>query len=171
SYPFCVIISQFYLMRWVWLPARLELYNYMSCLDKDAEQCITDLVEKLVSALTPSNASIDQTLTRYFELVDQRVFGKFNEIFHSDIVYERPGYPIMEGLSNLIDFYENTREIASGQHMIENKLIQGNKCVCWGRVEGKKRDESIINERFIDVFYFKGNQIIKRTTYFYKEAI
>ncbi len=108
---------------------------------------------------------------KYFSLVDERLFERFDEIFHADVVYERPGYETIIGLQALIAFYRNRRIIASGSHHIEDLIIDGQICVCWGRFRGLSHDNQAIDERFADVYFIRENLIEKRVTYFYRPAV
>jgi uncharacterized protein len=152
------------------IPFYLTPYQHISCID-DSNACIDKLGDEVVEVLTPANSNIQSIIDTYFRLVDERNFDKLRDIFHRDIVYQRPGYTPIEGIDKLIEFYRNTRVIASGEHHIEGRLIQSNQCVCWGRFIGSKRDGSTVDERFADVYTFAENLITKRTTYFYKEAV
>jgi hypothetical protein len=83
--------------------------------------------------------SNSQILTTYstlvielFSAVDSSHWEALADIFHSNIVYERPGYNPFVGIDRLLKFYQMERVIASGKHQIEHITIDGSYGACWG---------------------------------------
>lgn len=107
----------------------------------------------------------------YFRAVDERDFSKFEDIFHQEVVYERPGYDTLAGINDLIAFYRHRRILSSGCHTIEGVIVEGERGVCWGRFIGMTKAGESVDERFADVFTFQDGQIKTRITFFYKPAV
>jgi ketosteroid isomerase-like protein len=106
-----------------------------------------------------------------FRAVDSRDWNALRTIFHPEIVYERPGYEPFAGISRVMRFYEHERILVSGKHDTECVVVNGNNGACWGRFVGVKRDSSMADEQFADVFFFENGTIRMRKTYFFRRAI
>jgi ketosteroid isomerase-like protein len=115
--------------------------------------------------------TIKETVLNYFRIVDARQFDELDQVFHAEMVYERPGYKMLEGIGSIIKFYKQKRRILSGNHTIEGLIAEGDICTCWGRFVGKSRKDQEIDERFADVFIFEDGKIKKRITYFHRKAV
>jgi ketosteroid isomerase-like protein len=107
----------------------------------------------------------------YFRAVDERDFSKFVDIFHQEVVYERPGYATLAGLNALIAFYRYERILSSGCHTIEEVVVEEERGACWGRFIGTTKDGKSVDERFADVFTFQDGRIKTRVTFFYKPSV
>lgn len=99
------------------------------------------------------------------------IWDALAEIFHPEIVYERPGYGSLCGVARLLQFYQHERVIASGRHSIEQIVIQDDHGACWGRFVGVAKDGTPADERFADVYTFEHGKIIARRSYFFRPAI
>jgi ketosteroid isomerase-like protein len=106
-----------------------------------------------------------------FDIVDARDFDRLPEVFHPQVVYERPGYAPFEGLERLDRFYRHERVIACGQHRLDIVVVSDTHGVCTGRFVGTHRDGSAIDERFADVYTFQDGRIRHRTSYFFRPAV
>ena len=106
-----------------------------------------------------------------FKAVDSRDWATLSNIFHPEIVYERPGYEPFAGIDRVMQFYERDRILISGKHYIEHIVIEGNSGACFGRFIGIKKDHSAADERYADVYLFKDGMIKTRKTYFFRSAI
>ncbi|HWU51847.1 MAG TPA: nuclear transport factor 2 family protein [Tahibacter sp.] len=106
-----------------------------------------------------------------FRTIDNAAWKDFARFFHTDIVYERPGYPPIEGIEALLDFYSNTRIIAEGKHSLDGRLHGDGKAICWGQFSGRSKSGDLLNERFADAYELEDGVIKRRITYFFRAAI
>jgi ketosteroid isomerase-like protein len=122
--------------------------------------------------------SNSQIITNYSELVvelfdavDSSHWEDLADIFHSHIIYERPGYKPFVGIDRLLTFYQMERVIASGKHHIEHITIDGIYGACWGRFIGVSKEDFQIDELFADVYSFEQGKIKTRKTHFFRPAV
>jgi len=106
-----------------------------------------------------------------FHAIDTASWKDLPRFFHVDVVYERPGYPPIEGLSALLDFYRHTRIIAEGKHSLDGGLRADGKAICWGQFTGRSKAGALLAERFADAYELENGVIRKRTTFFFRAAI
>ena len=107
----------------------------------------------------------------YFRAVDACDIAAVLSSFAPDSEYERPGYPAIHGHDELRRFYEHDRVIASGQHVIERVVVEGDTGACWGRFTGRLRDGAAVDVRFADVYTFEAGKIKTRRTHFYAPVV
>lgn len=110
-------------------------------------------------------------VTTMFRYIDGRDWDELQHMFTPDVVYERPGYQPFEGLERLLKFYREERVIASGQHLLENVVVNQHGGASWGRFVGVHKNNSPIDERFADVYTFKDGKIQTRKSYFFRPAV
>jgi uncharacterized protein len=110
-------------------------------------------------------------IRRLFDIVDGRRWEELEQVFHQDVVYERPGYEPLRGFASVRDFYENRRVIAKGSHIVEGMAVEGNAGACWGRFQGAKHDDTPIDERWADVYTFVDGKIRTRRSHFFRPAV
>jgi hypothetical protein len=65
-----------------------------------------------------------------------------------------------------MDYYENTRQIISGTHLIESIISDGDRCVCCGNFVGVKKNDERIELLFADEITFENFKIKQRRVYF-----
>lgn len=106
-----------------------------------------------------------------FAAIDSGVIDRLSDFFHKDVVYERPGFPPVQGLDDLIDFYRVRRSIAHGRHALEAVVVEGDRAVAFGLFRGTLRDGTEAEERFADVYHFDSALVRERRTYFFRPAI
>jgi ketosteroid isomerase-like protein len=106
-----------------------------------------------------------------FRSIDSASWEDFARFFHRNVVYERPGYPPIEGIDALLHFYSNTRIVAEGKHSLDGGLRGGGKAICWGQFSGRSKTGDALNERFADAYELEDGVIKKRITYFFRPAI
>jgi len=107
----------------------------------------------------------------YFHAVDSHDITTLLKIFHPKIIYERPGYLPFVGLDQLRHFYEHERVLSSGEHKIEQLIVEGHMGASCGRFVGVRKDGSTVDERFADIYTFDSGRIRTRTTYFFRPAV
>lgn len=106
-----------------------------------------------------------------FRAIDTATWNDLPQFFHADVVYERPGYPPIEGIDALLTFYRFTRIVAEGKHSLDGGLGEGDSAICWGHFNGRSKTGEVLSERFADAYELEGGVIKKRTTYFFRAAI
>ncbi|GAB3038471.1 nuclear transport factor 2 family protein [Oleiagrimonas citrea] len=106
-----------------------------------------------------------------FDTIDSGSWKDLPRFFHPNVVYERPGYPPIEGLDALLDFYGRIRIIGEGKHTLDAALRETDRAICWGHFNGRSKDGKILAERFADAYELKDGLIRKRTTFFFRAAI
>lgn len=114
---------------------------------------------------------LNEQIVRLFKAVDSLNWDELRELFHPEIVYERPGYEPFAGLERVMQFYQKERILASGEHQIERIVFEGSYGACWGRFLGYKKDGSAVDELFADVYSFHDGKIRTRRSYFFRPAV
>jgi ketosteroid isomerase-like protein len=110
-------------------------------------------------------------ITNLFAFVDSSDWQSLPDIFHPEIIYERPGYQSFVGIDRLLLFYRDERIIHSGKHHIENIASDKNCAACWGRFIGVGKNGSQIDVLFADTYSFKMGKIYTRRTHFFTAAV
>jgi hypothetical protein len=62
---------------------------------------------------------------RYYDLVDADEYETLVSLFSEDVVYERPGQPVIEGRQALLAFYEEWRPLSDGEHELHGVVVDG----------------------------------------------
>ncbi|MFI5616752.1 nuclear transport factor 2 family protein [Streptomyces sp. NPDC051567] len=110
-------------------------------------------------------------VARLFQVIDSRRWDLLGEVFAPDAVYERPGYPALEGLDRIRHFYEHERVITSGAHEVGHVTSGPGAVACWGRFRGADRAGTPLDEGFADTYLVHDGRIGHRKTFFYRAAI
>jgi branched-chain amino acid aminotransferase len=113
----------------------------------------------------------NESIVELYRAVDSSDWDGLMRSFHADIVYERPGYQPFSGIDRVLQFYQKERVLASGQHHLEQMVLDEEKGACWGRFIGFKKDGSPVDELFADVYTFEGGKIRTRRSYFFRPAV
>lgn len=108
-----------------------------------------------------------------FEVIDSSDWENLASYFHHEIQYSRPGFFVISGLADLIDFYRNRRIILAGKHSVENLCASDSqKCViASGSFSGFDRGNRPLTVRFCDVYLFQNERIFRRETFFNSPAV
>ena len=114
-----------------------------------------------------------ETIVSMFESIDACRWNDLAKYFHDDIRYIRPGYPPIEGLADLIDFYRNRRIIKSGHHELELLCVgeSGQALSAIGSFAGFDRCGNALSVRFCDVYRLDGEKVKSRETFFDSPAV
>lgn len=100
----------------------------------------------------------------YYEIVDDKNFDRFENIFSKEVIYDRCGF-IIEGIKNLKEFYVSVRRI-EGIHSIDSILeIDEKKVIVFGTFNGERTPKVPLTLDFVDVFLVENNFITYRKTY------
>lgn len=108
---------------------------------------------------------------RYYNLVDNGELEAMYDLFADDIVYDRPGYALLEGLAALREFYETERVIRAGVHTVCGLIDGGDRIAVEGEFAGTLHDGSEIHLRFSDFLTFRNELIVRRNTYFHSPLV
>lgn len=112
-----------------------------------------------------------ETIRTYFAAIDANDFDRVLAQFQPDAVYERPGYPALEGTQRLRQFFTQERIIASGNHDVEGIVVEGDQVTAWGSFSGTSRTGAALSEGWCDVYRFREGLIARRRTYFFRPAV
>ncbi|MFC0105200.1 nuclear transport factor 2 family protein [Kibdelosporangium aridum] len=113
----------------------------------------------------------DHLVQRLLKVIDLRDWDQLGTLVTDDVRYDRPGYPTIHGVAQLLDFYRHTRVIADGRHKLESLLTDQTQGFCWGSFEGISRSGEPLFELFADWYVFEADRICRRRSFFYKPAI
>lgn len=108
-----------------------------------------------------------------FETIDSSDWENLASYFHHEIQYSRPGFAVISGLADFIDFYRNRRIILTGKHSIEYLCASDSqKCaIVSGSFSGFDRGNRPLIARFCDVYNFQNERIFRRETFFNSPAV
>lgn len=109
--------------------------------------------------------TIIETINRYYEAVDAKDLDSLFSLFHEKIVYVR-GQQHIEGMEAFKGFYNETRPISDGKHVIDQTYIEPPESCVRGHFVGVLKDGTKVKIDFADFFLFEDEQIIWRKTYF-----
>ncbi|SMC02132.1 hypothetical protein SAMN00768000_0350 [Sulfobacillus thermosulfidooxidans DSM 9293] len=103
---------------------------------------------------------------RYYHSVDQNDLPTLFSLFDDQIIYKRPGYPVLAGKEQFMEFYKGTRIIESGAHTLTHILVDGDHVCVQGSFQGVLKDGRVIETEFADIFVIHDGKIVERHTYF-----
>lgn len=106
-------------------------------------------------------------IVRMFKTIDARQWDQLPEFFHPEMVYDRPGYPLLEGRDAVVHFYREVRVLTSGEHQLTAVVMDGDYGACWGRFVGAKKDGTPVDLQFADCYVFRDHQLVHRKSHFY----
>ncbi|WP_226635568.1 nuclear transport factor 2 family protein [Brevundimonas poindexterae] len=89
---------------------------------------------------------------------------------HPQVIYRRPGQPVLSGREAVVDYYRRHRSAKTSQILIDDMVCEGDRVVAMGLVEGRGHDGAPIHERFADAYRLEGGLIRERTTYFFRQG-
>ncbi|MFT7835804.1 nuclear transport factor 2 family protein [Saccharothrix sp. BKS2] len=109
---------------------------------------------------------------RYYERVDAGEVDGLLALFAPDVVYDRPGYPVMRGRDALAEFYGGQRVISSGTHTLEQVTAEESVVAVHGEFAGVLKDGSEAKLRFADFFTLAADGLIsRRITFFHAPVV
>jgi ketosteroid isomerase-like protein len=106
-----------------------------------------------------------------FDAIDECAWDRLGDFYNRDCVYERPGYPPLEGLTTLETFYRHERRIASGRHVVVDHYEKPDGIMVIGEFSGTLRDGAPVSLRYADAYDFAGGLIGRRRTFFYTPLV
>ncbi|WP_214319388.1 nuclear transport factor 2 family protein [Nonomuraea sediminis] len=102
----------------------------------------------------------------YYEAVDAADHDRLLSMFHPRVIYRRGGYPPIEGVDALRDFYENVRMIERGTHALDAIVCEADQVAVRGGFTGVSRDGRALSAEWADFLTFDHGLIRDRVTYF-----
>ncbi len=108
----------------------------------------------------------------YYDALDSDDVESVLEFFSGDVLYQRPGYERMNGIEALRRYYEETRLIAPGRHVLRTMIVEGHQVAAHGEWEGELREGGRRTVGFAAFFVFDGNgRAAEHTTYFFTPSV
>jgi uncharacterized protein len=135
-------------------------------MDQAAESWHIHGHEEEPSPMTSPRALIEQSLAA-IEMGDHDVL---EACLHPEVIYRRPGQPVLSGRDAVIDYYRRHRSAKTSQILLDEFVCEGDRAVAMGLVEGRGHDGAPIHERFADAYRIKDGLIRERTTYFFRQG-
>jgi ketosteroid isomerase-like protein len=119
----------------------------------------------------PQQQDSELYVKELFRCIDDQDWSGLSKFLHEDAIYERPGYEPFVGKPAIMQFNLSERIIASGQHVVERALSNGQNIACWGSFSGTDKNGRALEARFADVYRLKDGRIDLRQTFFDSPAI
>jgi len=119
----------------------------------------------------PSPSQGSDFVREMFKVIDGRDWASLENFFGKSMTYERPGYAPLVGYDRVLHFYREERVIASGQHLLDEIVMNSDGGACWGRFVGEHKNGSHIDEKFADTYKFEDGKIKLRRSYFFRPAV
>lgn len=110
-------------------------------------------------------------IIRMFQAIDGSDWPALLDLYSPSCTYDRPGYPRIEGLADLDNFYRHERRIGSGQHRVLDSFDKPGRLVVEGDFTGTARTGEPLAAEFVDIYTFDGSLIAARRTYFYAALV
>jgi len=109
-------------------------------------------------------------LEAMFRVIDACDWDNLGRFFHPELVYERPGFPILEGRDANLHFYRQIRTIR-GEHRFDAFAVAPETGASWGRFVGKAKDGTPLDVPFADCYRFKDGMLWRRKSFFFVPVI
>jgi ketosteroid isomerase-like protein len=106
-----------------------------------------------------------------FAAIDARDWDALPVFFHSDIVYERPGYDPFVGCDRVMRFYRDERVIQRGVHTLEGIVVENGRAAAWGWIDAVHVDGAPIKHSFADIYLLDQHTIKLRRSHFFVPAV
>jgi steroid Delta-isomerase len=114
----------------------------------------------------------ENSVRRYYELVDQGDVPGLVALFAADAVYHRPGYPPLRGREELLQFYSGQRVIKEGKHTLGDIVVSDDAIAVHGSFHGTLHNGEAVETRFADFFRFNPDGTFsRRDTFFFVPLI
>lgn len=102
----------------------------------------------------------------YYTNIDAGDVPAALECFASTAVYRRPGYEPLVGAAAIAQFYDDTRVVGPGKHVVEAIVESADEIAVRGRFDGTFRDGSALHARWGDFWRFENGRVVERNSYF-----
>jgi ketosteroid isomerase-like protein len=100
-----------------------------------------------------------------YRAIDTDDLDTLGRLFRDDAVCERPAARPLVGRDAIVRFYANDRRIASGQHTIQQLVIDGAAGAAWGSFSGRRVEGWTLDLCFADGFTFADGLIATRRSH------
>ncbi len=126
----------------------------------------------MVGDLRAHGPDLRRAVQGYYDALDADDVEAVLEFFSGDVLYRRAGYEPMVGIDALRRYYEQTRLIAPGRHVLRTMVVEGANVAAHGEWEGELREGGRRSVGFAAFFVFDGNgRASEHTTYFFVPAV
>jgi ketosteroid isomerase-like protein len=132
--------------RWLWPAAPIPIVS-----------CVTEVKGSLIEGM--------------FAAIDARDWDTLPAFFHSDIVYERPGYDPFVGCDRVMHFYRGERMIQQGVHTLEGTVVENGRAAAWGWIDAVLMDGTPVKHSFADIYLLDQYTIRLRRSHFFVPAV
>jgi ketosteroid isomerase-like protein len=122
----------------------------------------------MVGSVSKVNGSLIEGM---FAAIDARDWDTLPAFFHSDIVYERPGYDPFVGCDRVMRFYRDERVILRGVHTLEGVVVENGRAAAWGWIDAVHVDGTPIKHSFADIYLLDQHLVKLRRSHFFVPAI
>lgn len=109
-------------------------------------------------------------LEAMFRVIDATDWDSLGRFFHPELIYQRPGFPVLEGRDANLDFYRNIRAIR-GEHRFDAFVIEGDTGASWGRFVGHKKDGTPVDVEYADCYGFRDGLLWRRKSFFFVPVV
>ncbi len=114
----------------------------------------------------------ENTVRRYYELVDRGDVPGLVALFDPAAVYHRPGYPPLCGKEELLRFYSSQRVIKEGRHTLGTIVVTDDEIAVHGSFDGTLHNGDTVHTRFADFFRCgPEGTFTRRDTFFFVPLI
>ena len=107
-------------------------------------------------------------ITSMFKHIDGKNLAGLQALLAEDVTYERPGHGVFVGRERVLKFYREERAVSSGEHHLEEVIVNGRTGACCGRFSGTLNNGAAVDIRFAEFYEFRKNVITRRTSYFFQ---
>ncbi|SES34999.1 Ketosteroid isomerase-related protein [Lentzea xinjiangensis] len=119
----------------------------------------------------PAQTSVEKVRS-YYTCVDKGDVPGLLALFAPDAVYHRPGYPPMNGRTELSRFYRGDRVIETGGHTLNSVTADDGGVAVQGTFAGVLKDGCEVSLRFADFFAFTDDGLFaRRDTFFFSPMV
>jgi ketosteroid isomerase-like protein len=118
------------------------------------------------------NDHVAEHVRRYYECVDAGQVDQLLDLFRPNAVYNRPGYPPMEGRAAMEAFYRGERVISAGAHTLDRLTVDETGAAVHGQFTGVLKDGREVSLRFADFFVVGEDGLFaRRDTFFFAPMV
>lgn len=120
----------------------------------------------------PAQVRLRRTVQEYYDALDRGEVDEILRDFSGDVLYRRPGYAPIRGLSKLRDYYQADRKLEPGRHVLRAMVTEDSTVAAHGVYEGELKDGGRTTMGFAAFFSFDASgRITEHTTYFFTPAV
>ena len=110
----------------------------------------------------------DELIEAYFNALDTNSFEDLRSVVEEEVTFRPPDGSHVIGVSEMIQYFENNRDLDESNHRILTRVDDEATTVCEGDVTGRIGDEEVEAE-YCDVFEF-GEEKISRISVYVRDS-